>query len=338
MEKIAFISGETFFYWSPLILTMAAVVAMAVYASVYVKKGGSGLAIFGSIMLSALAGIPLARLVHWYCRTAAYESFRVAMTDYSAGGYALMGVFFGCLIAACLLRLVRVCDNLPRMLDCMAIGGGAGIAVGRLASMFHASDRGAIVSEEVGFPFAYPVINSVSGAVENRLATFMIQSILTAVIVAVLLVYMARCSMKKKKIADGDICLLFLLCYGACQIICDSTRYDSLFFRSNGFVSIVQILGAVALVVAIVVFSVRMVKENGMKWWSWVLWTGILALLGVAGYMEYYVQRHGSEAIFAYSVMGTCLALTVVLSIVIRFLGNREKKTVPNGLGKTGEN
>ena len=36
--------------------------------------------------------------------------------------------------------------------------------------------------------------------------------------------------------------------------------------------------------------------------------------------MEYYVQRHGNEAVFAYSIMGTCLALTGGLTLAIRFL------------------
>jgi hypothetical protein len=33
----------------------------------------------------------------------------------------------------------------------------------------------------------------------------------------------------------------------------------------------------------------------------------MLAMMGVAGYMEYYVQRHGTEAAFAYTVMSGCL-------------------------------
>lgn len=326
MEKIAFISGEYFFYWSTLILAMAAVAAMALYGALYVKKGGSAGALFGSIMLVTVVGIPLCRLVHWYCRTASYESFQKAMTDYSTGGYALLGLFVAALLAACVLRIFRVSRNMPRMLDCMAVGGGAGIAIGRLASLFNSSDRGMLLSGEGGFPFVSPVVNTVSGAVENRLATFMLQSMLTAAIVLALLLYMACCGLRRRKYRDGDICLMFLLAYGAAQIICDSTRYDSLFFRSNGFVSVVQILSAVALVIPILVFSVRMVRVRGFRFWQPVLWLIILALMGAAGYMEYYVQRHGTEAAFAYSVMGAALAAIVLLTLVIRRLGRRRKR------------
>ena len=252
--------------------------------------------------------------------------FQAAMTDYASGGYALMGAFFACLITACVLRLVRLVPNLPRMLDSMVIGGGIGIAVGRLASMFNSSDRGVVVPDSIGFPFAYPVVNAVSGVSENRLATFMIQSMLTGSIVALLVVHMLICKIAKKKIKDGDTCLMFLLSYGACQIVCDSTRYDSLFLRSNGFISIVQILGLVALLVPLIVFSVRMVRSKGFKVWQVVLWVVLAALMGVAAYMEYYVQRHGGEAVFAYSVMSAMLIGVVLLGLLIRALGIERKK------------
>ena len=33
--------------------------------------------------------------------------------------------------------------------------------------------------------------------------------------------------------------------------------------------------------------------------------------------MEYYVQRHGSEAMFAYTGMGICMALVLVLGTIL---------------------
>lgn len=329
MEKIAFISGGTFIYWSSIILALAAVTAIAFYISTYLAKGGNVTGLSLSIPMVALLSIVLGRMIHWYGRTDAYESFASAMTDYTSGGYALLGAFVACLFTACLLRLLRLIPNLPRMLDSMAIGGGAGIAVGRLASLFNSSDRGRVVADSVGFPFAYPVVNDVSGVVENRLATFMIQSMLAAAIVALLLLYMLICRIFKKKVKDGDVCLMFLLAYGAGQIVCDSTRYDSLFLRSNGFISIVQIMGLVAVLVPMIIFSVRMVKARGFKLWFLALWLGVAGLLGGAAYMEYYVQRHGGEAAFAYTVMSVCLAAAVLLGLVIYAIGR--KKKVPVG-------
>lgn len=329
MEKIAFIIDGTFVYWSSIILTLAAFAAIVVFAALYLHKSGNPLAMFLTVALSTVGSLLLSRLIHWYCRADAYESMSAAMTDHSWGSYALMGVFGACIVVAGLMRLLRISKNLPQMLDCMALAGGVGIAVGRLASLFNTSDRGVIVSDDLGLPFAYPVTNAVSGAVENRLATFMIQSILTGVIVAVLLAFMLVNWARKRKAQDGDVCLLFLLCYGACQIVLDSTRYDSLFLRSNGFISIVQILGLIAVLVPVIVFSVRMVKNGGLKLYHFLMWLDIVALLGMAAYMEYHVQRHGDQALVAYSVMSACAIATVVVTVLIRYFAVRPAEAAP---------
>ena len=318
MEKVAFINGGTFIYWSSIVLTLAVITAAFLFAGLYLWKSKNGMALSLTLPVALLLSVTIARWVHWYCLTDSYESLNAAMTDYTWGGYALMGAFVGCLLTACIMRLLHVSKNLPEMLDCMSIAGGAGIAVGRLASLFNASDRGQIVADKWELPFAYPVTNAVSGVAENRLATFMLQSVSTAVIVALIVLYVLLCRMFRKKLRDGDVTLLFLLLYGACQIILDSTRYDSLFMRSNGFVSIVQILCTTAVVISIVIFSVRMVKGKGFKWYFIPLWLVQLASMGGAGYMEYYVQRHGDQAAFAYKNMGACLAVMVLMALIER--------------------
>lgn len=331
MEKIAFISGGTFIYWSSIILTLAAVTAITIFAAMYLFKNGNGVTLAVMIPLAMVASIILSRLIHWYCRSDAYESMQGALTDYTRGGYALMGVFIACIAVAALLRLIRAVRNLPAVYDCMAIAGGIGICVGRMASFFNSSDRGMILPETVGLPFAYPVVNAVSGVAENRLATFMIQAMVTAVIVGLLILYMLIKKIAKKEVKDGDVALMFLLAYGASQIVCDSTRYDSLFLRSNGFISVVQILGLVALVVPLIVFAVRMVKNSGLKGYHFVIWLAIAGMMGLAGYMEYYVQRHGNEAAFAYTTMTAALTVIVILTLLMRALGlsRKLKKPVP---------
>ena len=318
MDRIAFIMGELFIYWNSIILTLAAAGAICLFLSFYLNKCGNAVAGFAVVPIGMVLSLLLARFIHWYCRADSYSGFLDAMTNYSSGGFALMGVVFGCVLAAVITRLLRLHKNLPEMLDCMCIAGAAGIAVGRLASFFNASDRGQIVESIKSLPFVYPVTNAVSGALEYRLATFMIQ----AMVVLVLFIALAVFYLKNKhyKLRDGDVTLIFLLVYGASQVVLDSTRYDSLFFRSNGFVSIVQVLGAISLAVAIVMFSIRMVKAKGFKFWYILLWIVIAGLIGGAGFMEYYVQRHGDEAVFAYSVMTSCLIGIVILTLLIRTL------------------
>ena len=130
----------------------------------------------------------------------------------------------------------------------------------------------------------------------------------------------------KNRVKNGDTTLLFLLTYGASQVILDSTRYDSLYFRSNGFVSIVQVFSALGLGLAIVLFSIRLVKARGFKWWNIPLWILVAGCIGGAGFMEYYVQRHGDQALFAYAVMAACLLGIIVLTVLIRNLAVKREK------------
>ena len=327
MDKLALISGESFLYWSSIAYTLAAITAIAFFLAFYIGKCGNAVAGFAVIPMSIFLGLVAARFFHWYCQADSYEDFLTAMTDYSSGGYALMGVFLGCFLSACLLRLIRLQRSLPEMLDCMAIAGCAGIAVGRLASLFNASDRGQVLANFKSLPIAYSVTNAVSGAVEYRLATFMLQSIVALLLFVGLSLFYIRGN-KRGSLRDGDTSLVFLLIYGASQVVLDSTRYDSLFFRSNGFVSVVQVLGALGLGLAIFLFSRRMVKSQGFRFWQIPLWLLIAAGIGCAGYMEYYVQRRGNEAVFAYSVMGGCLAGVILLTLFIRFLAGKKEQSM----------
>ena len=324
MDKLAFINGETLIYWNSIVYTLAAATTICFFLAFYLGKRGNAVAGFAAVPLSMAIGLVAARFFHWYCRADSYESFASAMTDYTSGGYALMGIFLGCFLTAVILRLLFLHTNFPKMLVCMAVSGCAGIAVGRLASLFNSSDRGQVIENLKTLPFVYPVTNAVSGALEYRLATFMIQSMVALLLFAGLSAYYLGKDPKGRRKA-GDTALIFLLIYGASQVVLDSTRYDSLFFRSNGFVGVVQVLGALGLALAIILFSRRMVKAWGLKFWQFLLWIPIAAGIGCGGFMEYYVQRRGNEAAFAYSVMSGCLIGVIALTLLIRYLAARKE-------------
>ena len=330
MDKIAFISGETIIYWNSIVYTLATAVAICFFLAFYLGRTGNAVAGFGAIPLSIFLGVVFARLVHWYSRADSYVDFTTAMTDYTSGGYALIGVFAGCALAALLLRMLFLHRSVGKMLDAMSLAGCAGIAVGRLASLFNGSDRGNIVEGIRSLPFVYPVTNVVSGTVEYRLATFMLQAMVALVLLIVLSVFYLK---GKGKVKDGDTCLIFLLLYCASQVVLDSTRYDSLFFRSNGFVSIVQVFSALGLGLVIAVFSRRLVKASGFKVWYIFLWILIGSCIGGGGFMEYYVQRHGDQPVFAYSVMSAFLAGIVLLTLILRLLAVRAERKAENCVG-----
>ncbi len=311
MERIAFIFGNTFIYWNSVVLTLAAGAAVCIFLAFYLPRGSGSAAAVAAPMTLVLS-LLLGRLFHWYFRPDSYTSFWKAITDYTSGGYALMGCFAACGATAGILKLLKLESDPLRLLDAMSLGGCAGIAVGRLACFFSAADRGQLLKGLRTLPFSYPVNNVVTGAPEYRLATFVIQAMAAALIFAALAAFYLLANRRRR----GDVTLLFLLLYSLSQAILDSTRYDSLYMRSNGFISVVQLLSAIALVAVSVLLALRMVKRRGLRWWYIPLWIAMLAMLGGAGYMEYYVQRHGDLALFSYTVMTACLGGVTVCSLL----------------------
>ena len=325
MEQIAWIIGPVHIYWSAVVRMLASAAAICLFLALYLRKedraAGAAVCVPTAVILSML----LSRLAHWYFLPDRYENMKVALNLFQPGGFVLMGAFAGCFSAALILRLLQIVKDLPDLLDCMCIGGSLGIAVGRLACWFNGTDRGMTVAESLGLPWACPVVNPVSGIEEYRLATFLIQAMTAAVICLVLLLVWAAES-RKGIYRSGDVTLLFLLCYGASQILLDSTRYDSLSFRSNGFIHVVQVLGAGAMVLVAVVYAGRLVYAQGWKGKQLLLWIPQLLCFALAGYMEYYVQRHGDEAVFAYSLMSGALLGIVFLVCLTRILARWAEK------------
>lgn len=258
-------------------------------------------------LYAVLLSLPLSRLVYWYGRPDSFASFAQVFTSPATTNFALAGTFAGCILSAC---MPGNRGNRRKILDCMSVAGCAAISLGRLGCFFTETNRGQIMSSLTGLPWAYPVANA-SGQLEYRFATFLFQ----AVIAAALGIFLAVVFFRKRS-RDGDVTLLFVLCYSASQVILDSTRYDSLYLRSNGFISMVQVLSAVALVSVLVILCVRAIKVQGFRKWMVPSLVMLPVLLGCAGYMEYYVQRHGREAGFAYSIMGSCLAGIVILGLL----------------------
>ena len=320
MEKIAFIFKNRFVYWKPMILFMAVLSAICAFSALAVRKKEdcrqAVFAIPGAILLSLL----FARLLHWYCRPHGYESLFTALTDYSRGGVAVPGIFIGCILSAVLLRQLKICRNLPGLLDQMAAAGALGIGTGRVSALVTAENRGMLLPRWVPFPFASRIPSPATGETEVRLAVFMIQAMIAWALFVGLMIFYFR----QEKRKDGDVFLLFMLLYCGSQFILDSTRYDALTLRSNGFISLTQILSGLVLAGVLAVCTIRLLKSGGRKFCF--LSIPALSYLAMAGYMEYYVQRHGRNAPQAYTVMTLSILFAEFLILEIRREAERKQK------------
>ena len=323
MGKVAVLYDGQFIYWRSILWAVAVVAAllMAVAIRLWQRKPLPPLLV--ALPAAIVLSVYCARIVHWYCRFEAYGSLRSALTDLGGGGFSLIGVFAGTLLALLLVRALQLTKELPSLLDAVSPAAAFGIAVGRWAEYFTAADRGKMILEGEAFhhlPWATEVVNA-GGAVEWRFATFAFQSIWCAIVFAILLACMlipARRQEAQRAWRDGNLFCTFVLLYCLGQIVLDSTRYDALFLRSNGFVSLVQIVCAVAVAAVTALYSVRSIRARGYHWYHGVLWGVAVLGLGLAGFMEWYVQRHGNQFVFAYAMMALGLAIFLFVPLWLR--------------------
>ena len=326
MNQIAVCIGNTFIYWSSVIIFLGIAASFALSYALYTSHGGRGSALWLLLPLALLFSVLLSRLIHWYCHMEQYAGFWRAMTDYSQGDYCLHGAILGTMLAALLVKKLGFTQNLARLFDCLAPGAALCIAFIRLSALFNSSCRSKIVVTSPLFqrlPIASGIATA-SGGAEYRFATFFVEFLVMLLVFWILLRFFfrrRRYPMKNDYPRDGNVGLMFLLYYNAVELVLDSTRYDSSFLPINGFVSITQILCAVFIVGIFVFYSIRSVKANGRRTYHWFMWVGFFLTVAGTGIMEYLVQRHGNWYLFCYGSMS-------VIVLLMAFIVNRMYRTV----------
>ncbi|MCR5664743.1 MAG: prolipoprotein diacylglyceryl transferase [Oscillospiraceae bacterium] len=318
MNPVAlFIGGHTIF-WNAIVIALGAAACFFLTMSLFTAHGGKAVAVWLLLPLGVALSLVFARAIHWYCHSEQYASFKAAVTDYSAGGYCLFGAVLGVALAGLIVRALGFTQNLRRLYDCLAPGAALGVALIRLSDLFTVANRGKIVIDDPTFqrlPFATR-LSTANGAEEWRFASFFLQFLLMLLVFVLLLRFFTRrrrWPMKDGQPRDGNVALMFLAWFGAVDLVTDSMRYDSSFIPLNGFVSLVQIVSAAALLAVLVIYSVRSIRANGLRFYHWLLWLGFLLLLGGIGVMEYLVQRHGNWYLSCYLGMSACSFLITVI-------------------------
>ena len=80
-------------------------------------------------------------------------------------------------------------------------------------------------------------------------------------ILAIVFFYLPGLLLKNGKPSNGMTFLIFTVIFFSTEILMDSTRYDALFLRSNGFVSLMQIFAAV-MISGVFVMNGKMKKSK----------------------------------------------------------------------------
>ena len=304
MNAIAICAGSTVIYWSGMIIALGIAAGFALTYSLYTSYVGTGRPLWVLLPAAVFFSVVFCRLLHWYCHMEQYTGLLNALTDYSGGGYCLPGALFGVLLAAFLVGRLGFTDNVPRMLDAVAPGAALCVAFIRLSALFNNSCRGKI-----------PVY--VNGAADYRFATFFVEFLVMLALCFVLIrFYFARRSIRMRggSSSDGHTARFFLLIFSVTELILDSTRYDSSYMHFNGFVSIVQMIAAISVLVLLIYYSRLSIRVNGRGAKHWGLWGVYFLSLVCVGVSEYLVQRHGDwygRCYFAMFIGVTVMAASV---------------------------
>lgn len=329
MDNIAFMIGGLSITWHGLIFALALAggsAAALLLCDVFgVKRSNVLYVLLGGFV----AGMLFSRLVYWYCCPEKYSGFFDALFDFGHGGESLLGAMIGVVLAAFIVSRAGK-EPFLRLLDCLAPAGALAIGLGRLSSFFTADDYGKITyeaPEKQHFPIALSV-EGADGMPVWRFPTFFYESIAGLLMFVLLIVMILR------RFGDeyddrkrGSVFFMFLSMLCCSQIVFESTRYDVLYLRSNGFVSLFQIVGAAGVIGTFVFFAIRAAKaREGENVTGQLVMVSavVLLLLGNAGYMEYLVQRHANQYFIYYPLMAACMAAVCTATWLLCVKGERE--------------
>ena len=315
-NPIAVYSGNLVLYWSAIILSLGLLAALLMTLALQRADRNPGFTVWLMMALALVLSVPLCRLLHWYCHAEQYGSLAGALTDYSSGSYVLAGALLGVWLAAWIATRLDS-QSCASLLDAFAPGAALALAFIRLSALFNNSCRSKIAVTNPllqHLPLASPILNS-AGQPDYRFATFFVHFLILLLLCHWLLrfFFARRKTPMLSGAQEGNVARMFLLLYSASELVLDSTRYDSSFLPINGFISLVQIVAAAAILGVLIYYSVHSVRANGLHLFHWLIWVGWLVTLSGVGITEYLVQRHGDWYLPCYGGMGLCCLLMAVL-------------------------
>ena len=228
-----------------------------------------------------------------------------AMLRFNSGGYSMTGALLGaCMGAIAAARLTK--QSAPRLLDFLAPPLLLFVACERLGEGF-IEDFG--ISRSLTDTLLQGTFLAVKGDYSWRLCTYLVESFAALVLCLVLLRDLAG------NRRAGDTFLLFLLLYGACQVLMESLRYDQ-HMTVKAFVKLQQIIAMMFLGAGVIALAIRRWKERRGLALIALISVAVAVGLGVA--IEFMIDRTQISHYILYLAFAIVLAVPVWLGIRLR--------------------
>ena len=322
IESTAFIIGSFEISWAAIIIVAAVFVWFNLACALYKGESYRAAAIWVMTPFSIFFSAFFARVIYWYSHQPQFDGILDALKSKDLFAFSLLGLLPGIVLAALLIRLLRLNRSLPALLDALSPATAAAVSILYLICLFHPSCRGKMIIEKPflqHLPVSYLNYNT-QGEPEYRLATFFLGFLVMLILAIVTLVYYHQ--HRKTK---GSTACFFICFYSAAEFVLESTRYDAGYFPTNGFVSIIQIFSAVCIFGVMIWHTVFRIRKKAWKGVFVLYWVGELLSMGATGFLEYWVQRHGDQAYYLHPLMCISCFAMALFPILMRYKKTKKK-------------
>ncbi len=223
----------------------------------------------------------------------------------TGGGWSMMGALLGaCMGAAAAARLLR--RSPAALLDILAPALLLFIACERLG-------EGYIDDFGISRPLVGDLLKgsflAIEGDYDWTLATYLIESFAALVLALVLLR-----DVNKKNRRAGDTFLLFLILFGAVQVILESLRFDQHMHIS--FVGLQQVMAMLLLAAGVTVAALRRMKDKRRMAMTALILLPVAAAVGVG--LEFAIDRTTMNRYLLYALFMLTMAVPAALGVRLR--------------------
>ncbi len=223
----------------------------------------------------------------------------------TGGGYSMMGALLGACIGA--IAAAKIMKRPPAgLLDLLSPALLLFVACERLGEG-HIADFG--ISRPLVGDLLKGSFLAVEGDYDWALATYLLESF-TALMLALVLLR----DVNKKERRPGNTFLLFLLLFGATQVILESLRFDQHMHLS--FVGLQQIIALLMLYAGLTVLSLRRMKEKRGTAVAALALMPVIAGIGVG--LEFAIDRTTVNRFLLYAVFILVIAVPAALGLKLR--------------------
>ncbi len=300
-EKIAWIGGEGYAFgaWTAA-GALAAVLCLLCYCRRVRLKEGTGLLMS---LMSLVLGCACSRL--FFCLTTQELGHMLPIAGWirlGEGGWSTTGLILGVLLSAWLCARITGQET-GKLMDAGALALPLFMIAERLGEC-----------TTVDFNISRVISDATEGGnwltVQDIYGTYLAVYRIAAIVAAILFVVLEIVS-RRAESRPGDVCVLFLLLFGAVSILTESLRYDE--FLSYHFVKF-QMVGAALMLGAGLLWAGRR-SPKAPKQWKIASGIALFLMVGIVIGLEFVLDRTEANKLLVYIGMAVSIAIPACIGV-----------------------